>query len=41
MKGFPPEFVFLDRTRYGLIRIYEQMGVKIKLRNEYEYNDAV
>ena len=41
MKGFPPEFVFLDRTRYGLIRIYEQMGVKIRLRNEYEYNDAV
>ncbi len=41
MESFPPEFVFLDRTRYGLIRLYEQMGVKIRLRNEYEYNDAI
>ncbi|MCG8635837.1 MAG: AarF/UbiB family protein [Desulfobacterales bacterium] len=41
MEGFPPEFVFLDRTRYGLIRLYEQMGVRIKLRNRYEYNDSV
>lgn len=41
MTSFPPEFVFLDRTRYGLLRLYEQMGVKIRLRNTYEYNDAV
>ena len=41
MTSFPPEFVFIDRTRYGLIRLYEQMGVKIRLRNTYEYNDVI
>ena len=41
MKSFPPEFVFIDRTRYGLLRLYEQMGVKIRLRNTYEYNDVL
>jgi len=40
IKGFPPEIIFLDRTRYGLIRLYEQMGVKIRLRNRYEFNDG-
>ncbi len=41
IKGFPPELVFLDRTRYGLTRLYEQMGVKIRLRNHYEFNDGI
>ena len=33
-----PDFVFLDRTRYGLYRIFEQMQVKIKIRNKYEWS---
>lgn len=41
LKELPPEFVFLDRTRYGLIRLYEQMGVKIRIRNRYECNDDI
>ena len=41
IQGFPPEIIFLDRTRYGLTRLYEQMGVKIRLRNQYEFNDDV
>ncbi len=32
-----PEFIFLDRTRYGLIRMFEKMKVKIKIQNKYEY----
>ena len=31
-----PEFLFLDRTRYGLLRIYEQLGAKVRIRNKYE-----
>lgn len=32
-----PEFVFLDRTRYGLLRIFERLGCRIRLRNPYEW----
>ncbi|MCP3875714.1 MAG: AarF/ABC1/UbiB kinase family protein [Desulfobacteraceae bacterium] len=32
-----PEFVFLDRTRYGLIKLFEKMKVKIKIQNKYEH----
>lgn len=32
-----PEFIFLDRTRYGLVRLFEKMGVKINIQNQYEY----
>ncbi len=32
-----PDFIYLDRTRYGLYRIFEKMQVKIKIRNEYEW----
>ena len=32
-----PEFIFLDRTRYGLIRLFEKMKVKIRMQNKYEY----
>jgi predicted unusual protein kinase regulating ubiquinone biosynthesis (AarF/ABC1/UbiB family) len=32
-----PEFIFLDRTRYGLLRIFEQMGARVKFRNPYEW----
>ena len=31
-----PEFVFLDRTRYGLFRIFELLQAKVKIRNPYE-----
>lgn len=37
INGINPEFVFLDRTRYGLIRLFEKMGVKINIQNQYEY----
>jgi len=29
-------FIFLDRTRYGLFRLFERMGAKIRIRNKYE-----
>ena len=32
-----PEFIFLDRTRYGLMRLFEKMKVKINIQNQYEY----
>ena len=32
-----PEFIFLDRTRYGLLRIFEMMGARIRFRNAYEW----
>jgi predicted unusual protein kinase regulating ubiquinone biosynthesis (AarF/ABC1/UbiB family) len=32
-----PEFIFLDRTRYGLLRIFEQMGAGVQFRNTYEW----
>lgn len=37
INGINPEFIFLDRTRYGLIRLFEKMGVKINIQNQYEY----
>ncbi len=37
IKGINPEFIFLDRTRYGLIRLFEKMKVKINIQNQYEY----
>jgi predicted unusual protein kinase regulating ubiquinone biosynthesis (AarF/ABC1/UbiB family) len=35
--SFDPEFIFLDRTRYGLWRIFEMMGARVRFRNVYEY----
>ncbi|PIE67034.1 MAG: ABC transporter [Deltaproteobacteria bacterium] len=32
-----PDFLFLDRTRYGLLRIFEQMGARVAFRNSYEW----
>lgn len=32
-----PDFLFLDRTRYGLIRIFEMLGAKLSFRNPYEW----
>jgi predicted unusual protein kinase regulating ubiquinone biosynthesis (AarF/ABC1/UbiB family) len=31
------DFIFLDRTRYGLLRLYEQMGARVAFRNKYEW----
>nr|WP_319490780.1 AarF/ABC1/UbiB kinase family protein [uncultured Desulfobacter sp.] len=32
-----PDFIFLERTRYGLFRLFDQMAVKISFRNPYEW----
>jgi predicted unusual protein kinase regulating ubiquinone biosynthesis (AarF/ABC1/UbiB family) len=32
-----PDFLFLDRTRYGLLRLFEQMRARVCFRNIYEY----
>ena len=32
-----PEFIFLDRTRYGLLRIFEMLGARVRFRNDYEW----
>lgn len=32
-----PDFVFLDRTRYGLLRIFEQMQACLTFRNIWEW----
>jgi len=29
-------FIFLDRTRYGLLRLFEKMGARIRVQNRYE-----
>ena len=31
-----PDLVFLDRTRYGLMRIFEQLKCRISLHNQFE-----
>ena len=35
-----PDLVFLDRTRYGLIRIFQQLKCRIPVWNHYEYGDS-
>ena len=32
-----PEFVFLNRTHYGLFRIFEKLRAKVQIRNPYEW----
>ncbi len=32
-----PHILFLDRTRYGLLRLFEQMGARVCFRNAYEW----
>lgn len=34
-----PDLVFLDRTRYGLLRLFERLQCRICLRNPYEHPD--
>ncbi len=31
-----PSFVFLDRTRYGLMRLFEKMEARVRIKNMYE-----
>lgn len=33
-----PDFVFLDRTRYGLLRVFQKMRCRVRLRNAYEWD---
>jgi predicted unusual protein kinase regulating ubiquinone biosynthesis (AarF/ABC1/UbiB family) len=33
-----PNFVFLDRTRYGLLRLFEAMGARVRISNQYEWD---
>ncbi len=33
-----PEFVFLNRTNYGLFRIFEKLGARVKITNPYEWD---
>ncbi len=32
-----PDMIFLDRTRYGLLRIFEMLGARMRFRNPYEW----
>lgn len=32
-----PNFVFLDRTRYGLLRLFERMKARVRIRNHHEW----
>jgi predicted unusual protein kinase regulating ubiquinone biosynthesis (AarF/ABC1/UbiB family) len=32
-----PDFIFLDRTRYGLLRLFERMEAKVSFRSKYEW----
>ncbi len=34
-----PDFVFLDRTRYGLFRVFEMMGARVRMKNIYEWDE--
>ncbi len=29
-------FVYLDRTRYGMLRLFEQLGARVRINNRYE-----
>ncbi|MGD8564686.1 MAG: AarF/UbiB family protein [Desulfarculaceae bacterium] len=33
-----PQIVFLNRTRFGLIRLFEQMKARVNVRNPYEWD---
>lgn len=34
-----PEFIFLDRTRYGLLRLFEMLGARVRFRNPFEWGE--
>lgn len=33
-----PQIIFLNRTRYGLLKLFEQMGARMSMRNPYEWD---
>lgn len=33
-----PQIIFLNRTRYGLLRIFQQIGARVRMRNPYEWD---
>jgi predicted unusual protein kinase regulating ubiquinone biosynthesis (AarF/ABC1/UbiB family) len=37
--SFSPEFIFLDRVRYGLYRIFQKLGARVDLNNRWETPD--
>jgi predicted unusual protein kinase regulating ubiquinone biosynthesis (AarF/ABC1/UbiB family) len=34
-----PDFIFMDRVRYGFLRFFTQMKAKVKIRNKYELGE--
>ncbi|MFC1532767.1 hypothetical protein ACFL7M_05320 [Thermodesulfobacteriota bacterium] len=34
-------FLYLHRTRYGLVRLFEMMKAKVKIQNEYEWEGGL
>jgi len=34
-----PDLVFLDRTRYGFLRLFESLRARVRIRNAYEWED--
>jgi predicted unusual protein kinase regulating ubiquinone biosynthesis (AarF/ABC1/UbiB family) len=36
IKGINTNFVFLNRTRYGLVRLFQLMSARVRIRNPYE-----
>lgn len=32
-----PNFIFVDRTRYGLYRIFEKLGARVAFKNKWEF----
>ena len=35
-----PDILFLNRTRYGLIRVFEMLKARVRFRNPYEWGNA-
>lgn len=40
VKAINTNFVFLNRTRYGLVRLFQLMGARVRIRNRYEYDET-
>ena len=37
MKEVNTNFIYLNRTRYGLIRLFEMMQARVRMWNQYEW----
>jgi predicted unusual protein kinase regulating ubiquinone biosynthesis (AarF/ABC1/UbiB family) len=33
-----PQIIYLDRTRYGFLRVFQKMGARVNMRNSYEWD---